>query len=185
MPALQAVLTTARMTALRPGASPPPVRTPMRCTGMRVQVSDSHYKSCLRVGFVNLRDTTCRVRVTRLHFRRDRWRLATISTACYIDEVRVGAALDRRAGGTVEVECALRGRLAQLGERRVRNAEVRSSILLPSTNFLSTSSNSSRAVEGSLRRRSCFTAACTPRSRGKSDRMSPPPRRRHHRTLGS
>jgi hypothetical protein len=27
------------------------------------------------------------------------------------------------------------GRLAQLGERRVRNAEVRSSILLPSTNF--------------------------------------------------
>ena len=28
------------------------------------------------------------------------------------------------------------GRLAQLGERRVRNAEVRSSILLPSTNFL-------------------------------------------------
>ena len=30
------------------------------------------------------------------------------------------------------------GRLAQLGERRVRNAEVRSSILLPSTNFLLT-----------------------------------------------
>jgi hypothetical protein len=30
---------------------------------------------------------------------------------------------------------ARRGRLAQLGERRVRNAEVRSSILLPSTNF--------------------------------------------------
>src|SRR5690349_5132108 len=28
-----------------------------------------------------------------------------------------------------------RGRLAQLGERRVRNAEGRSSILLPSTNF--------------------------------------------------
>jgi hypothetical protein len=28
------------------------------------------------------------------------------------------------------------GRLAQLGERRVRNAEARSSILLPSTNFM-------------------------------------------------
>jgi hypothetical protein len=30
-----------------------------------------------------------------------------------------------------------RGRLAQLGERRVRNAEARSSILLPSTNLRS------------------------------------------------
>jgi DNA polymerase (family 10) len=32
-------------------------------------------------------------------------------------------------------QTSIRGRLAQLGERRVRNAEVRSSILLPSTNF--------------------------------------------------
>ena len=38
------------------------------------------------------------------------------------------------------------GRLAQLGERRVRNAEVRSSILLPSTNFSNQSEFS--AVEG-------------------------------------
>ena len=30
MPALQADLTTARITAFSPGASPPPVRTPMR-----------------------------------------------------------------------------------------------------------------------------------------------------------
>ena len=34
------------------------------------------------------------------------------------------------------------GRLAQLGERRVRNAEVRSSILLPSTKFLNKSADS-------------------------------------------
>ena len=41
-----------------------------------------------------------------------------------------------------------RGRLAQLGERRVRNAEVRSSILLPSTNFPQQFPDSA-AVEGS------------------------------------
>ena len=32
--------------------------------------------------------------------------------------------------------CGICGRLAQLGERRVRNAEVRGSIPLPSTNLL-------------------------------------------------
>src|SRR5262245_8131071 len=38
-PALVAVLTTARMTAFRPGASPPPVRTPIfRMVGMRREV---------------------------------------------------------------------------------------------------------------------------------------------------
>jgi hypothetical protein len=33
------------------------------------------------------------------------------------------------------LSCTHQGRLAQLGERSVRNAEVGSSILLPSTNF--------------------------------------------------
>jgi hypothetical protein len=44
------------------------------------------------------------------------------------------AALER-AGHVLQSK--VRGRLAQLGERRVRNAEVRSSILLPSTNLRS------------------------------------------------
>src|SRR5262249_35427201 len=35
-----------------------------------------------------------------------------------------------------KITCSWSGRLAQLGERRVRNAEVGSSSLLPSTNFL-------------------------------------------------
>src|SRR5262245_11782063 len=41
-PALVAVLTTARMTAFRPGASPPPVRTPIfRMVGMRREVGSA------------------------------------------------------------------------------------------------------------------------------------------------
>jgi hypothetical protein len=45
------------------------------------------------------------------------------------------------------------GRLAQLGERRVRNAEARSSILLPSTNLRS-------PVEAEVARRSLGEGAC-------------------------
>src|SRR5437667_10008036 len=84
MPALDAALTTARMTALRPGASPPPVRTPIRViAGILVECS----------------------RADALRLSKRAW-------------------YNRRS---------VRGRLAQLGERRVRNAEVGSSSLLPST----------------------------------------------------
>src|SRR3989442_1187204 len=88
IPALDAVLTTARMTALRPGASPPPVRTPIRViAGILVECS----------------------RADALRLPKRAW-------------------YNRRS---------VRGRLAQLGERRVRNAEVGSSSLLPSTNLRS------------------------------------------------
>src|SRR5262245_25572901 len=84
MPALDDVLTTARMTAFSPGASPPPVRTPIRVT-------------------------------------------AAMPAECI------------RSRGTIPVSSTRRGRLAQLGERRVRNAEVGSSSLLPSTTSIARS----------------------------------------------
>ena len=48
---------------------------------------------------------------------------------------RVGTCAGCLQGARPDIGRLIRGRLAQLGERRVRNAEVRSSILLPSTNF--------------------------------------------------
>src|SRR5258708_35552973 len=46
IPELDADLTTARMTALRPGASPPPVSTPIRVIdGIRPSVLQSHFVS--------------------------------------------------------------------------------------------------------------------------------------------
>ena len=89
MPQLAADLTTARMTAFRPGASPPPVSTPMRLSGRH----DS-----------TIANAAC--------------------TRC------------ERGNSRVRLMVRLSGRLAQLGERRVRNAEVGSSSLLPSTTFL-------------------------------------------------
>jgi hypothetical protein len=41
--ALQAALTTARMTAFRPGASPPPVRTPIFLTGISPDYSTAPF----------------------------------------------------------------------------------------------------------------------------------------------
>src|SRR4051812_6461571 len=90
MPALHADLTTARMTALRPGASPPPVRIPIR------------RMSVMRSTIANGCDSEAVV-----HCDVQKWR--------------------------VRLKVHSRGRLAQLGERGVRNAEVGSSSLLPST----------------------------------------------------
>src|SRR6185436_10969579 len=87
MPALKADLTTARMTALRPGASPPPVSTPIR-----------------------LMEGT----FLRTIFEKGDSSLSPVSLIQLTGYRPVG-------------------RLAQLGERSVRNAEVGSSILLPST----------------------------------------------------
>src|SRR5207344_93632 len=95
IPLLHADLTTARMTALRPGASPPPVSTPIRL------MDDTH--PTIANGF--------------------RATLPQRKTACYTRSSRVGSGSPQS------------GRLAQLGERRVRNAEVGSSSLLPSTKF--------------------------------------------------
>src|SRR5687768_1750567 len=84
-PALYDAFTTARITALRPGASPPPVSTPI----------------------------------------------------FFIEDMNAGVAAPRRGlHVTLRIlqEFHDSGRLAQLGERCVRNAEVRGSIPLPSTN---------------------------------------------------
>ena len=86
---VEADLTTARMTALRPGASPPPVSTPIRLIGGTIR---DYMGKAQRFNF-----------------------------GCKFDTVK----------GYRPV-----GRLAQLGERSVRNAEVGSSILLPSTTNL-------------------------------------------------
>src|SRR5207237_558076 len=83
IPQLDAHFTTARMTAFSPGASPPPVSTPMRS-------------------------------------------IESMPVECSSKKSRV-----------VESGFCPRGRLAQMGERGVRNAEVGSSILLPSTNLRS------------------------------------------------
>src|SRR5436190_8412224 len=82
IPEFAAALATARITALSPGASPPPVSTPSRLIsviGVRVYQEDAWYNRSFTSG-----------------------------------------------------------RLAQLGERRVRNAEVGSSSLLPSTTLFPT-----------------------------------------------
>src|SRR5436190_18456896 len=115
--ALLAVLTTARMTALRPGASPPPVRTPIfLMVGMRAR-------------------------------RRSLWSPASAGRSEHVQPAlpsiarHVKLALRARAGGYVCRSTGTihrQGPLAQLGERRVRNAEVRSSILLRSTNLRAT-----------------------------------------------
>ncbi len=95
MPALHADLTTARMTAFKPGASPPPVRIPIRCiAAMRSAIANGHPPR-------DDRDDAPRCEPQIWHAR-----------------LRVRSS----------------GRLAQLGERRVRNAEAGSSILPPSTN---------------------------------------------------
>ncbi len=102
MPWFTEDLTTARMTALRPGASPPPVSTPMRrMSAMWCRLEDANGgRESLEASIASAP------------------RVARARDACY-DGVSLTAY----------------GRLAQLGERRVRNAEVTSSSLVPSTNL--------------------------------------------------
>src|SRR6187401_2639140 len=145
MPSLTPALTTARITAFRPGASPPPVRIPIRFSfcmqsgysggpsaGLYLRGPVAGNAACRRAGH----GQGCR-RVYNapdpLPPREGAWycwrsccRAPAWQTDCRRAELRFGRDLHQ----------ALNGRLAQLGERRVRNAEVGSSSLLPSTKIL-------------------------------------------------
>ena len=131
MPSLTPALTTARITAFSPGASPPPVRIPIR------------FSFCMQFGYSGgpaagsvLQGPTPEMA------RRRAGRASGMSKSIQRDLNRCRDANARGilGGPVVEREPATvaasgpYGRLAQLGERRVRNAEVASSILAPSTN---------------------------------------------------
>src|ERR1051325_5238086 len=114
MPRLQADLTTARMTALRPGASPPPVRTPsFRIVGMSEGVETPPSSND---GYVTI---VVRTRGETLH--------SVLAVSAKTAQRRFAILFYRQSIG----------RLAQLGERCVRNAEVGGSIPPPSTNLRS------------------------------------------------
>ena len=135
LPHCSAALTTARMTAFRPGASPPPVRTPIFLMGLGMVNEDRQMGPCRRVG--SEPNGKCRIFKSFASIALDRGALpaAVKGASARCEAARARATL---RGPIAENELAIRtdlprGRLAQLGERCVRNAEVRGSIPLPST----------------------------------------------------